>query len=60
MFKEYGDLISLNELSEMLAIGRNMAYRLLNSGEIKAFKCGRSWKIPIEAVTQYIRVQSKL
>ena len=60
MFKEQGDLISLEELCEMMMIGRNKAYYLLNKGEIKAFKCGRIWKIPKEAVEQYIRLRSGL
>ena len=60
MFKEQGDLISLEELCEMMMIGRNKAYHLLNKGEIKAFKCGRIWKIPKEAVEQYIRLRSGL
>ncbi|MGF0472416.1 helix-turn-helix domain-containing protein [Lysinibacillus fusiformis] len=27
-------------------MGRNYAYKLLNSGEIKAFRVGRAWRIP--------------
>ena len=60
MFKEFSDLISIEELCEALSIGRNMAYKLLNSGEIKAFKCGRIWKIPKEGVEIYIRLRSGL
>jgi excisionase family DNA binding protein len=60
MFKDLSDLITIDDLCEALAIGRNMAYRLLNSGEIKAFRCGRVWKIPREAVEQYVRVRSGL
>ena len=60
MFKEYNDLITIDELCQMLEIGRNTAYHLLNSDLIKAFKCGRVWKIPKEAVEQFIRLQSGL
>jgi len=61
MLREYNDMIiSMEGLCEALSIGRNMAYRLLNSGDIKAFRCGRIWKIPKEAVEQYIRLQSGL
>ena len=46
MFKDYSDLVSTEELCEALGIGRNTAYHLLNSGQIKAFKCGKAWKNP--------------
>ena len=60
MFKEYSDLVSIEELCEILSIGRNAAYHLLNSGEIKSFKCGRVWKVPKEAVELYVRTRSRL
>lgn len=36
------DLISIEELCQRLMIGKNMAYRILNSNEIAAFRIGRS------------------
>ena len=54
MGNEIEDLITLDELCEILNIGRNAAYSLLNSHEIKAFRIGRCWKIPSCAVTEYI------
>ena len=50
----YGDVLTITELREVLKIGRNAAYDLLNSGAIPAFRIGRNWKIPREAVKQYI------
>jgi len=49
------ELITLGELQEILSIGKNTAYRLLITNEIKAFKIGRSWKIPRSSVQQYIQ-----
>lgn len=60
MFAEYGDLLTVEGVCEALDIGRNKCYQLLNSGEIKAFRVGRAWKIPKEAVEQYIRLQCGL
>lgn len=57
---ETNDLISLDDLCEMLFIGKNTAYHLLNSGEIKAFRIGRSWKIPRQSVINYVRSKSGL
>ena len=54
----FGDeLITVDELCEMLMIGKNLAYRLLSSGEIKCFKISRSWKIPRSSVIEYITRQ---
>ena len=49
------ELITLEELQETLCIGKNTAYRLLITSEIKAFKIGRLWKIPRSSVQQYIQ-----
>lgn len=56
----YNDMITIDELCEMLTIGRNTAYSLLKTGEIKAFKIGRIWKIPREAVSEYVLQKSRL
>lgn len=53
------DIISIDELCEILMIGRNTAYRLLKNGEMNCFRIGRDWKIPRESVSEYIRRQSK-
>lgn len=36
MFDEYTDIVTIDELQEMLRIGRSTAYKLLRSGQIKA------------------------
>jgi excisionase family DNA binding protein len=60
MFNEYGDLVNVEELCEMLSIGRNSAYQLLASGQLKAFRFNRKWKIPKQGVINYVLSQSKL
>lgn len=54
MFNNYEELLTIEELCEALYIGRNTAYTLLNQGRIKAFKIGRTWKIPRIALEEYI------
>ena len=58
--KGYQDLVSLEELCEMLSIGKNTAYRILNTGQLNAFKMGRIWKIPRQAVSEYVLKNSGL
>ena len=48
------EIITVDELMEMLYIGKNTAYQLLNSGELRAFKIGKVWKIPKDSVSEYI------
>lgn len=54
MFEQYNDVVNLEEMAEMLGIGRNQAYLLLKNNEVKSFKNGRSWRIPKLAVIEYI------
>ena len=53
-------LVTVEELCEELMIGRNAAYSLLASNQIKGFRIGRIWKIPRESISQYIKDKSKL
>lgn len=51
---EYSDVISINELMEILGIGRNTAYRLINEGAIKTLKIGKRYIIPKQSVIVYL------
>lgn len=53
------EILTVEELMELLYIGKNTAYQLLNSGEIRAFRIGRVWKIPKEAVREYVLRKAK-
>ncbi|MBQ6833229.1 MAG: helix-turn-helix domain-containing protein [Lachnospiraceae bacterium] len=48
------EIITIDEMCEILNIGKNTAYRLLANQEIAAFKIGRLWKIPKYSVLEYI------
>jgi excisionase family DNA binding protein len=52
-------IISVEELMDSLKIGKNVAYQLLNQGLIRAFRIGRVWKIPKNAVEEFIISSSK-
>lgn len=54
MFENYNDLLSVEELCEILCIGRNRAYELLNSGFLRGFRIGRTWRIPKSSLEAYI------
>lgn len=48
------ELLSIEQLRERLFISPTTAYKLLQSGKIKAFKLG-TWKIPEASVRKYIQ-----
>lgn len=58
MLDNYNDLLTIDDLCEVLAIGKNTAYSLLNSNNLQAFRIGKSWKIPKQGVINYIKKQS--
>ena len=60
MFEQYPDILSVEEACEALRVGYNAMYELLNSGKIKAYKNGRVWRIPKEALKEYILSSAKL
>lgn len=60
MYNDSLELITIDDMCEILLIGRNSAYDLLNTGKIKAFKIGSHWKLTREAVEEFIRNESHL
>ena len=54
LFRNYPDVVSVEQLSEMLHIGQVLAYRLVRNGEIKSRKVGREYKIPKVNVIAYL------
>ena len=48
------DVLSFRQVMEITHIGRNLLLRLLNSGEIPAFKMGKLWKVYKQDLIQYM------
>ena len=53
-------VLTVEDVCRILGVGRNKCYTLLQTGAIKAFKEGRTWKIARAAVNQYVKTQSRL
>lgn len=53
MFEKYSDVVGVDELCEMLNIGKNSAYKLLKTGEILSLRIGRCFKIPKLYIIEY-------
>lgn len=54
LFKDYPDVVSVEQVSEMLHIGQVLAYRLVRSGKIKSRKVGRRYLIAKRNVIDFV------
>ena len=54
IFQQYPDILTIAEMQKALSIGRTMAYRLINSGQIKHMRIGKTIKIPKRFLIDYI------
>ena len=42
------------QVMAVLGIGKNSVYALLNSGALRGFRVGRSWRIPSDALEEFM------
>lgn len=47
-------VLSVPELASVLHIGRNAAYELVNSGQIRSIRIGKNIRIPQSALLDYL------
>lgn len=47
-------VMSVQELAKVLHIGRNSAYMLVNSGQIRIVRIGKTIRVPRNALTEYL------
>ena len=61
MENKYRDLqdlpvtLRVEELMPILGIGRNTAYELIRSGQIRSIRIGRQIRIPRDALLEFLR-----
>ena len=60
MFDHADDLLTVEEAADLLKMGRGAIYPLLATGQLKGFRNGRVWRIPKDALIQFIRNSSHL
>lgn len=48
------DVLTAAEVMDILKIGKNTMYRLLNTGAIKGFRMGRSWRISLDSLMEFV------
>lgn len=60
MLDEYGDVLTIADLQEILSIGRNTAYSMVQSGTIPAVRVGhKKWRISKNIVIRYLEQEKE-
>lgn len=57
-FEHIPDVLTISDLQKVLRIGRNTAYRLVNTKEIRSIRIGRNIRIPREYVIEFVNIQN--
>jgi excisionase family DNA binding protein len=56
---ENTEILTREEVMDILKIGRSMFYKLIQEGQLKGYKDGNRYKVPAYAVEEYIRNRMK-
>lgn len=55
MLNNVPEILTLKEVCATLKIGKNMALRLLQCGDIEGFRVGNQWRVTKENLFAFIR-----
>ena len=47
--------VTVAEVASMMRVSKMTVYRLVHSGELPAIRVGRSFRVPTDAVHEYLR-----
>ena len=53
------EILTREEVMEILKIGRSTFYKLLQTGQLKGFKEGNRYKVPVESVEKYVEMRMR-
>ena len=48
-------VLNVKDLAEILSVSHNTAYNLVRSGQVRNIRIGRAYRIPREAVDEFLR-----
>lgn len=54
IFAEYDEVLSIEDVMEILHIGKNSVYSLLKSNEIRNIRVGKRYIVPKQSVINFI------
>ena len=50
-----GQIMTADQVADLLQISRDMVYQLANRGELRGRKVGRIWRFSSEAIDEFMR-----
>ena len=59
MLNNTKDILTIKDLQKLLNIGKNTALRLVQSGDVEAFKVGRQWRVTRDGIYNLIETNTK-
>lgn len=59
MLEDYGDILNMQDTAEILNVSEAVISRLFRNGDIPAQKVGREWRVPKDAIIEYIYFPSR-
>lgn len=57
LFHTYPDVVSIEEIQQMLRIGKNSVYELLKTQKLKSIKVGKRYIVPKKYVIDFLLEQ---
>ena len=48
------NVMTVEEIAKQLKVSTWKVYQLLDNGDIRGFKVGRQWRIPVEEINRYV------
>ena len=54
LINKYPPVLCVKQVAEILSISHNTAYALVRSGQIYSVRVGRSYRIPLDSVINYL------
>ena len=54
------EILTREEVMEVLKIGRSTFYKLIHTGQLKGFKKGNRYKVPAESIEEYVEKRMKM
>ena len=54
LFNTYPDVVSIDEIQQMLRIGKNAVYELLKTQKLKSIKVGKKYIVPKKYVIEFL------
>lgn len=54
VLRKYPDLLAIEDVTQILHIGRHVVYRLIKENRLKAFKIGNRYRVTKRSLISYI------